>query len=165
MQTNFQPVCARCWCDCYTEYHDHEPPDADISGWAIPGGQPVFRHRSLDGCIRALTKKVRELEERNNKMQITEVSYKKVKNLGNYSNEQLECTVTVNDRENADDALNLAKQFVENGLREKPTDSDVRRAEQKVRNPDEYTGREVKEARELLKWAEEVGMEVDYSQF
>lgn len=83
-------------------------------------------------------------------MVIEKVSYHKTFNLGNYSNEKIGIDIILAPGENPLDAFAEAKIQVEkshNFFRQHPS---YEQAKKIVSNPDEYTGRDVKQAEELI---------------
>jgi hypothetical protein len=83
-------------------------------------------------------------------MEITQVSYHKVFNLGNYSNEKIGIDIKLQPGENPLDAFAEAKRIVE---KSHSFFTDLPKYEQAQRvnnNPDDFTGREVKAAHEII---------------
>lgn len=84
-------------------------------------------------------------------MQIEKVSYHKTFNLGNYSNEKIGVDIVLAPGENPLDAFAEAKKQVEKSHQffiDLPT---YERAQKIVDNPDDYTGRDMKAAQEVIK--------------
>lgn len=88
-------------------------------------------------------------------MQIEKISYHKTFNLGNYSNEKIGIDIVLVEGENPLDAFAEAKKQVEkshNFFKDIPA---YQRAKSVVSNPDDHTGREVKQSEQLVKVFEE----------
>ena len=83
-------------------------------------------------------------------MRPTLVRYEKLKNLGNYENEKVGVEVQVDDGESPKEAVERARKFVEKQLKGKDDNYEIEQARRVVASPDDYTGRRVKEAEELL---------------
>lgn len=82
-------------------------------------------------------------------MQVKSVEYSRLKNVGNYENEKAGIVVELNDGDSPQEAYERAKRFVDRRL--EPRDDSMRAYYQKrVDNPDDYKGREVREAQEWL---------------
>lgn len=83
-------------------------------------------------------------------MKATKIYYQKCFNLGNYQNEVVGIELEVGDGEKAVDVLEKAKQFVDSkdflaaGIQEYENSLRI------VNSPDEYTGRQVKDAQAFL---------------
>lgn len=83
-------------------------------------------------------------------MKATKIYYQKCFNLGNYQNEVVGIELEVGDGEKAVDVLEKAKQFVDSkdflaaGIQEYENNLRI------VNSPDEYTGRQVKDAQAFL---------------
>lgn len=83
-------------------------------------------------------------------MKITTVSYHKVFNLGNYSNEKIGIDITLGDGDNPLDAFAEAKKQVEKShqfFQDLPKYETAKKVKQ---NPDDNTGRDVKVADEII---------------
>ena len=83
-------------------------------------------------------------------MEIVTVSYHKVFNLGNYSNEKIGIDMKLSPGENVIDAFAEAKKIVEKSHKFFQDVPHYEQAKKMVENPDEYTGREVKGATEVI---------------
>lgn len=88
-------------------------------------------------------------------MQIEKISYHKTFNLGNYSNEKIGVDILLAPGENPLDAFAEAKKQVEKSHKFFQDSPAYERAKQVVATPDDYTGREVKAAGELVSVFEE----------
>jgi len=83
-------------------------------------------------------------------MEIVQVSYHKTFNLGNYSNEKIGIDIKLTPGEDPLDAFAEAKKQVERShlfFKHAPS---YEQAKKVVANPDDYTGREVKQAEECI---------------
>ena len=83
-------------------------------------------------------------------MKANKVFYQKCSNLGNYSNEVIGIELTVEEGEKAEDVLARAKDFVNIKSEASPEARRFESAKRILATPDDYTGKEVKEARALL---------------
>lgn len=81
-------------------------------------------------------------------MKITKVAYEKTFNLGNYQNEKIRVEIDVVDGENPQEVIRKARDFVD--LNSVAVAEKVSRMDQILANPDEYTGRELKGAKDFL---------------
>ena len=88
-------------------------------------------------------------------MRVQSVKYEKLISLGNYENQKIGVVVELEPDESPAEALRRAQAFVEASVQPKPSDREVRLSRQKVDNPDDYSPREVREAQEILKRAEQ----------
>lgn len=83
-------------------------------------------------------------------MQIEKISYHKVFNLGNYSNEKIGVDIVLAPGEDPLDAFAEAKKQVEKGHRFFQDLPNYEEAKRIVSRPDDYTGRSVKVAQETI---------------
>lgn len=83
-------------------------------------------------------------------MEIAQVSYHKVFNLGNYSNEKIGVDIKLAPRENPLDAFAEAKKLVEKSHKFFQDQPAYETAKKMVDNPDDYTGRDVKRANDVI---------------
>jgi hypothetical protein len=84
-------------------------------------------------------------------MQIEKVSYHKTFNLGNYSNERIGVDIVLAPGESPLDAFAEAKKQVEKSHKFFIDLPHYEQAQKIVDNPDDYTGREMKSAQEVIK--------------
>ena len=83
-------------------------------------------------------------------MKIERISYHKTFNLGNYSNEKIGIDIAIAEGEDPLEAFAQAKKQVEKShlfFKQQPA---YEQAKKVVATPDDYTGREVKQASELV---------------
>lgn len=83
-------------------------------------------------------------------MEITQISYHKTFNLGNYSNEKIGIDIKIAPGEDPMEAFAEAKKQVEKShlfFKHQPT---YEKAKDIVAHPDNYTGRDVKQAQETI---------------
>lgn len=93
-------------------------------------------------------------------MHIEKVSYHKTFNLGNYSNEKIGLDIVLAPGDDPLEAFAEAKKQVEkshNFFKQSPA---YEQAKKVVANPDDYTGREVKQSEELIQ-----AFEFNYPEF
>lgn len=83
-------------------------------------------------------------------MKATCISYSRVFTLGNYENEKISIEVELEDGDKAADALDKARKWVNMRSLGKAIINEYDSAKRIVDNPDEYTGRMVREAQEKL---------------
>lgn len=83
-------------------------------------------------------------------MEITTVSYHKVFNLGNYSNEKIGIDMKLAPGEDPLEAFAEAKKIVEKSHQFFQDIPSYQRAKKVSSNPDDYTGRDVKQAQETI---------------
>lgn len=82
-------------------------------------------------------------------MKATRIYYEKCINLGNYQNEKIGVEVELAENENAVQALDAAKKFVESN--NNGSNAKLSRAKEVVENKDRYSYVQVVEAENLLK--------------
>jgi hypothetical protein len=82
------------------------------------------------------------------KTMISQIEYSRVFNTGDYENEKIGVVVEVGAGENPQEALNEAKKFVE--LSSKNVQGNLAQAKHVVEHPDDYTGKQVQAAKDLL---------------
>lgn len=90
----------------------------------------------------------RSIQDRN--MKATKIYYQKCFNLGNYQNEVVGIELEVGDGEKAVDVLEKAKQFVESKDLIAASIQEYENSLRIVHDPENYTGRQVREANEFL---------------
>lgn len=83
-------------------------------------------------------------------MKATKIYYQKCFNLGNYQNEVVGIELEVGDGEKAVDVLEKAKQFVESKDLIAASIQEYENSLRIVHDPENYTGRQVREANEFL---------------
>lgn len=83
-------------------------------------------------------------------MEITQISYHKVFNLGNYSNEKIGVDIKIGPGENPLDAFAEAKKLVEKSHRFFQDLPLYEEAKNRVADPDNYTGRDVKQSHDVI---------------
>lgn len=88
-------------------------------------------------------------------MKVVQVEYKRLINTGNFEHQSLSVVVVVEDGETAHEAVKRAKAFVDAELKPRPTETEFASAKRILDNPDNYTGREVKQARQVAALCEE----------
>lgn len=88
-------------------------------------------------------------------MNVKQIEYKKLINTGNFEHQSLSVTVELEDGETAHDAVKRAKAFVDNELQKRPEPSEWDSAKRILLNPDNYTGRQVKEAQKIVELCEQ----------
>lgn len=88
-------------------------------------------------------------------MKIEKISYHKTFNLGNYSNEKIGLDIVLSEGENILDAFAEAKIQVEKSHKFFQDAPAYQRAKSIITNTDDHTGRDVKQAEELIKVFEE----------
>ena len=83
-------------------------------------------------------------------MRATKIYYQKCFNLGNYQNEVVGIELEIGEDEKAADVLEKAKQFVESKDLATASVQEYENSLQIVHDPDNYTGKQVREANEFL---------------
>lgn len=83
-------------------------------------------------------------------MKATKIYYQKCFNLGNYQNEVIGIELEVEAGEKASKVMEMARHFVNSESVSRATIETYERMKRIFENPDEYTGKQVKEAREFL---------------
>lgn len=83
-------------------------------------------------------------------MQVQTIEYHKVYNLGNYSNEKIGVTISLQPGENPVDAFAEAKKIVEKSHKFFQDGPSYEKAKTVIANPDDYTGRDIKQAAEII---------------
>ena len=83
-------------------------------------------------------------------MEITTISYHKVFNLGDYSNEKIGVDIKLTPGDNPLDVFAEAKKQVEKSHSFFQDLPKYEKAKSVVQKPDEYTGREVKQCQEII---------------
>lgn len=88
-------------------------------------------------------------------MRVESVRYERLVNLGNYENQRVGVTVILEPEDTPSEALRRAKAFVEKSLEPEPSEYEIQKARRIIENPDDYPPRQLRDAQELLKRAEE----------
>lgn len=88
-------------------------------------------------------------------MKVVQIEYKKLINTGNFEHQSLAVAVEVEDGETPHDAVKRAKAFVDAELKPRPTENEWASAKRVLENPDNYTGREVKQAQSVAALCEQ----------
>lgn len=83
-------------------------------------------------------------------MRAIKIYYQKCFNLGNYQNEVIGVELEVEANEKAYDVMEMARHFVNSESVSRSTIETYRRMKRIFENPNDYTGKQVKEAREFL---------------
>lgn len=84
------------------------------------------------------------------KMKAHKVIYEKLFNLGNYTHEKIGIEVEIESGEKAEDVLKKAKMFVIKNSVGHEFIQEYKNNQKIVSTPDEYTGKEVKKAKDFL---------------
>jgi uncharacterized membrane protein YcgQ (UPF0703/DUF1980 family) len=82
-------------------------------------------------------------------MKTKTVTYQKVFNLGDYSNEKIGVDLELEEGDNVQDAVNKARDFVENQHQLSKKKGNYLQACSIVENPHDYTGRQIEIARQM----------------
>jgi hypothetical protein len=96
-------------------------------------------------------------------MKITTIIYNKVFSLGNYENEKLGIEIELQEGEDAQAAMDKAKQFVEFNHELNSIHDHIQRCEDVLLNADNYTGSQIKQAaakKEELQHKLDVGLKL-----
>jgi hypothetical protein len=88
-------------------------------------------------------------------VKIQTIQYHKVFNLGNYSNEKIGVDIVIGEGEDPLEAFAEAKRLVEKSHKFFQDLPNYEQAKKIVANPDDFTGRTVKQAHEVIKAFEE----------
>lgn len=83
-------------------------------------------------------------------MKVKQVSYSKVFSLGNYENEKLGVEFEIAEGDDVQKAMQKAREFVEFNHKLNGIITEQTQAEHVVSNPDDFTGAQVKRAKERL---------------
>lgn len=85
-------------------------------------------------------------------MKATSIVYHKVFSLPNFQNEKIGIEIELSEEDDATSVLNKAREWCENMHSEKRkiTDAEYNNAKVIVNNPDDYTGKQVKDAKALI---------------
>lgn len=83
-------------------------------------------------------------------MKATKIYYQKCFNLGDYQNEVIGIELEVEPGEKASDVMEMARHFVNSESVSRATIETYERMKRIVENQDDYTGKQVKEAKEFL---------------
>lgn len=89
-------------------------------------------------------------------MKVKTVSYSKVFSLGNYENEKLGVEFEIADGDDVQQAMQKAREFVEFNHKLNGIVKEQDQCEHVINNPDDFTGTQVKRARERLNQINEV---------
>lgn len=92
------------------------------------------------------------------------VTYSKLISLGNYENKKIEIQLEVEAGEKASDVLAAAKKFVDTHLEKDDIkqNNDILKAQRIVDDEENYTIKQVKEAKELLKRVDETDNDLPF---
>lgn len=82
-------------------------------------------------------------------MKATKLTYSKMFNLGSYEHEEISIEIEIEAGETAQQVLDKAKEFVERQHSDRH-DAELEKYMRIVANPDDYTGRHVKEAQAYI---------------
>ncbi len=93
-------------------------------------------------------------------MKIEKIVYHKTFNLGNYSNEKIGVEIILSEGDNPLDAFVKAKTEVEKSHQFFQDIPAYERAKKTVSNPDDYTGRDIKQSNEVI-----VAFEANYPDY
>jgi len=83
-------------------------------------------------------------------MKVKTVSYSKVFSLGNYENEKLGVEFDITEGDDVQKAMQKAREFVEFNHKLNGVVNEQAQCEHVVNNPDEFTGNQVKRAKDRL---------------
>lgn len=83
-------------------------------------------------------------------MKVTQVSYKQLKNTGNFEHQAIEVVVDLEDGDTPHNALERCRAFVAKELAPKTDPREFASAEKILANPKAYTGYQVEEAEKLM---------------
>lgn len=89
-------------------------------------------------------------------MKPKEVFYKKVFNLGDYQNEQIGITIELEEGDNVCNVIEQARNYV--NLQSSPFKEKIETAESIIKDPDNYTGIAVKNAKKFIDSVEKTKM-------
>lgn len=81
-------------------------------------------------------------------MKTTSIHYSKVFSLGNYENEKIGVDIEIQEGDNIQTAIQEARSFVEFNHKLNGFQSELSQVEHIIQNPDEFTGRQVSNARQ-----------------
>lgn len=86
-------------------------------------------------------------------MKTKTIQYHKVFNLGGYENEKIGVEIEVQENDDVQKVIQQARQFVEFNHKLNGLSSELSQCEHVVSNPDDFTGTQVKRARERMEQA------------
>lgn len=89
-------------------------------------------------------------------MRVKTVTYSKVFSLGNYENEKLGVEFDIAEGDDVQSAMQKAREFVEFNHKLNGFVSEQAQCEHVITNPDEFTGNQVRRAKERLSQIEEI---------
>lgn len=89
-------------------------------------------------------------------MKVKTVSYSKVFSLGNYENEKLGVEFEIADGDDVQKAMQKAREFVEFNHKLNGVVNEQAECEHVISNPDDFTGTQVKRAKDRLEQIKEV---------
>lgn len=89
-------------------------------------------------------------------MKVKSVSYSKVFSLGNYENEKLGVEFEIADGDDVQKAMQKAREFVEFNHKLNGVVNEQAQQEYIINNPDEFTGNQVRRAKERIEQINEV---------
>lgn len=88
-------------------------------------------------------------------MQTKIISYSKVFSLGNYENEKIGVEIELQDGDDVQKAIQEARNFVEFNHKVNGLVTEMNQCERVVNNPDDFTGAQVKRAKERIQEIQE----------
>jgi hypothetical protein len=83
-------------------------------------------------------------------MKTKSINYSKVFSLGNYENEKLGVEIEVEETDDINSCIQRAREFVEFNHKLNGFQTELSQCEHVINNPDDYTGNQVKSARERM---------------
>lgn len=83
-------------------------------------------------------------------MKVNTVTYSKVFSLGNYENEKIGTEIEIQEDDDVQKCLQTAREFVEYNHKLNGLVSELSQCEHVVNNPDEFTGSQVKRAKDRM---------------
>lgn len=83
-------------------------------------------------------------------MKIKTIIYHKVFSLGNYENEKIGTEIEIEDGDDINSVIQKAREYVEFNHKLNGLSSELAQCEHVVSNPDDFTGNQVKRARERM---------------
>ncbi|HEY3406453.1 MAG TPA: hypothetical protein VGK59_23860 [Ohtaekwangia sp.] len=83
-------------------------------------------------------------------MKTIQIHYSKVFSLGNYENEKIGVEIEIQEGDDVQKAIQQARQFVEFNHKLNGLNLEFEQCERVVNNPDDFTGQQVKRAKERM---------------
>jgi hypothetical protein len=83
-------------------------------------------------------------------MKTTSINYSKVFSLGNYENEKIGVEIEIQEGDDVQKAIQSARQFVEFNHKLNGLNSELEQCRHVVDNPDDFTGTQVKRAKQRM---------------